>query len=173
MSLVELLVVVAIIAILLGMLLPGLREARERGRRSACLGTLGGIGKAVSLYLGDNEELPADHGYYLFKQLRTGHYLDSRQVFRCPSAPETPTISYAHIDTPPASLEDLSAACALVRDRNQNHGRGYRYGQALRGDLGVSGFSAAGGIGTPWWRHCPPVPGAGWCTCDHRVPDEL
>ena len=40
-SLIELMVVVAIIAILVAMLLPALMTARERGRRIMCLANLG------------------------------------------------------------------------------------------------------------------------------------
>ncbi len=49
-TLVELLVVVAIIALLLGILLPALAKAREAARATQCLAQIRGIGTAVQMY---------------------------------------------------------------------------------------------------------------------------
>lgn len=55
-SLIELLVVVAIIALLISILLPSLREARERSRRVKCAANLHSIGAAWHLYLQANND---------------------------------------------------------------------------------------------------------------------
>lgn len=58
-TLVELLVVVAIIAILASLLLPSLGRARELARQSACLGNLKGIGTASHEYAAEhNDRMP-------------------------------------------------------------------------------------------------------------------
>jgi type II secretory pathway pseudopilin PulG len=66
-TLVELLVVVAIIALLVSILLPSLQKARELAKRTACLTNLAGLGKSLALYLTSyNDKYPfmTSAGFY-------------------------------------------------------------------------------------------------------------
>jgi len=55
-TLVELMVVVAIIAVLIGLLLPTISGARRQAKRTACLANLRSIGQGWSIYLAENKQ---------------------------------------------------------------------------------------------------------------------
>jgi prepilin-type N-terminal cleavage/methylation domain-containing protein/prepilin-type processing-associated H-X9-DG protein len=63
-SLVELLVVIGIIAVIIGLLLPALQQARAQARTVACLSNLHQIGQAMAAYTVENKGwmFPPDQG---------------------------------------------------------------------------------------------------------------
>lgn len=64
-TLIELLVVISIIALLLSVLLPSLRAAKEAAKRVVCASRMRDIGLAGQLYMTDNSKrLPYAHDYY-------------------------------------------------------------------------------------------------------------
>lgn len=92
-TLVELLVVIALLATLAGLLLPAFGRAKESGRATVCLGNLHQIGLALQLYVQDyRNRLP----YMRDKSLTTtndlpgpdlvlSNYLGNIHVLQCPS----------------------------------------------------------------------------------------
>jgi type II secretory pathway pseudopilin PulG len=87
-----LLVVIAIIAILAGMLLPVLGTVKEKANRNNCLGQLRQIGLSYKAYANDdtlNQYFPYDasatSGARFQALLKDKGYVNEEKIFRCPS----------------------------------------------------------------------------------------
>ena len=86
---VEMLVVIAIIAMLAAMLLPALSGARERGRRTVCINNLKQFAAAYEMYAEDYYERFPDSPLALYGSTTDSlypRYIRSSQIFWCPSS---------------------------------------------------------------------------------------
>ncbi len=94
-SLIELLVVVAIIAILASLLLPSLKKAREKSKSAVCKSNLHQLGLGVSMYADDNEgRIPYSGNFtgtnqrWWNKVLKDFGYIpETEAAMTCPSLP--------------------------------------------------------------------------------------
>jgi prepilin-type N-terminal cleavage/methylation domain-containing protein len=92
-SLIEMLVVMAIIAILAGLIFPLATTMREKGNQSACISNLQSVGQALKLYrLDERAYPPALYGFLIEGDSAPTtflypHYARSRREFKCPDNP--------------------------------------------------------------------------------------
>ena len=86
-TLIEVLVVIAVIAILAALLLPVLSRAKDSGRRAACTSNLHQLFIATSLYAADHEGVypPDSMAHHWPHQLFSGY--ENLDVLRCPADP--------------------------------------------------------------------------------------
>ena len=70
-TLIELLITIAIIAVLAGMLLPALKHARDMAKTTACMNNLKGFGVAVASYTNDNHD-------FFPEKILTGNYNETK-----------------------------------------------------------------------------------------------
>jgi type II secretory pathway pseudopilin PulG len=138
-SLVEILVVIAIILLILGLLLPVIITTRKRAHESVCINNLHQLGVSINLYLTDYHELaPRLHRYFAYSK--------SKDIFVCPrdmwassskgggNRHETAmagfSISYMYILHPVCyPRQPLYRQCVVFRrlleERDPNHGVAY------------------------------------------------
>ncbi len=92
---VELLVVLAVVAMLAALIVPVVAKSMERGRTAACLGNLRQLGVALNVYLGEHNLTmptlavgrPGNGGRQETINTVLADYTDKAQIFQCPSDP--------------------------------------------------------------------------------------
>lgn len=86
-TLIELLIVIAIIAILAALLLPVLNKARETAKRASCSANMNQVGKAEMMYSSDfsNYFVITARGYGTYAAVMNQLYKLPRTVFSCPT----------------------------------------------------------------------------------------
>lgn len=112
-TLIELMIVIAIIAILAAILVPNFLKARAQGQLTACKSNCKNIGTALEMYASDfSGRYPTDN----FQQRMTvGNYL--KVIPTCPSAA---TATYAQSYTGRATPDNFSFYCV-----GNNHATAY------------------------------------------------
>jgi prepilin-type N-terminal cleavage/methylation domain-containing protein/prepilin-type processing-associated H-X9-DG protein len=113
-TLIELLIVIAIIALLASILFPVFARARENARRSSCQSNLKQIGLGFAQYIQDydgrypmSNYAPATNGAW---PTLLQPYISSRQIFKCPSDTRDVGSSYVVNNYFSKQLEALTAA---------------------------------------------------------------
>ena len=147
-TLVELLVVVAIIAILAAMLLPVFNLSRERTRRVKCMTHLKLMGLGLRMYASENEEWfpDGDNADGLGKIVEL-NYVKRIEIFTCPSTRTTAaatTLTNSNLDyiyvggfTERYAI-DNERGLAVDRIQTPNH---KKYGNVLIADGHVEAFT--------------------------------
>ncbi|EDM26969.1 hypothetical protein LNTAR_06989 [Lentisphaera araneosa HTCC2155] len=97
-SLIEILVVVAIIGILASLLVPSLKSARKKSKSAVCKSTIGQLGVSAYIFADDNDgripisgaagSLPNTSGIWWTNALKDGGYVQwTEAAMTCPSMP--------------------------------------------------------------------------------------
>jgi prepilin-type N-terminal cleavage/methylation domain-containing protein/prepilin-type processing-associated H-X9-DG protein len=95
-TLIEMMVVVAIMSILTALLMPAVSHTRETARTMQCMSNLRQFGQAVHLYAGDNEQhIPMITNQFQQFTVFLPYIPDSSGVYHCPSVRQDSGLSGA------------------------------------------------------------------------------
>jgi prepilin-type N-terminal cleavage/methylation domain-containing protein/prepilin-type processing-associated H-X9-DG protein len=152
-TLVELLVVIAVIAILAAILFPVFAQVREKGRQTVCLSNVRQIASGMMMYVQDYDEIfppalsinPGESYYYELSWMnRVQPYVRNLGIFVCPSADHRSTDWRVSSDI--LQNYGYSPSMRAVGDGSGWTALGTPYGRALWEGLG--GFYGARAVGT-------------------------
>lgn len=150
-TLVELLTVIAIIAVLAALLIPGLRTAIERARTAKCQSNLRQLATAIQMYVEDHDgrmPLLAIHGwsvqYRQFEFFREYIPINS-DVYQCPSATHGPEGNSGR------SFNGVYGARYCITENDQDICTDYKIADNATGIEGRPPDFGAGIAGHPVW----------------------
>src|SRR5689334_6558335 len=109
-TLVELLVVIAVIGLLVALLLPAVQAAREAGRRTQCTNNLKQIGVAVSGYEGSFKQLPPG----AFWDATNNIYRGSALVHLLPFVEQSPLFQAFNFNAQNTDIETIPGTSTLI-----------------------------------------------------------
>ncbi len=144
-TLVELLVVVAIIGILAGIILPVLGKARENAYKVACVSNLKQIGTALRIYANEHgESFPTDNDGNAMESLSLlySSYLSNREIFSCSSNSTDTSGLTSQTDIADGTAQGISFNCSYGYDPTKD--TTINPGVALASDIPTSN----GGLGS-------------------------
>jgi prepilin-type N-terminal cleavage/methylation domain-containing protein/prepilin-type processing-associated H-X9-DG protein len=110
-TLIEMLVVIAIIAIIIALISPAISSARQTAINAKCMSNLKNIGAATLTYMADNKgELPCrwtTEGPYrnYFPQVVLSEYLDKYTTFHCPAMRSKELMSFTDPRDPSQTID--------------------------------------------------------------------
>jgi len=113
-TLLELMIVVAIIAILAGILIPNFTHARAQAQTAACESNLRQIATAMELYYADNQEYPASGNVTSSAITANGvNYLNNTPVDPAAVSPSSP---YTFVTTGSGATQSYIITCPGTHD---------------------------------------------------------
>lgn len=147
-SLIELLVVVAIIGILAGLLLPTLARAKGKAKAIKCLNNLKQMGLSTEMYAEENNDWLPGNQHNLPSWLYSLTRYNGTNIFRCPSEKTRP-YSYAVNDFLTANPAGAPSLNFSRRPAVPSHSETLWMGEILEDIVGQDHFHFADFINSP------------------------